>query len=176
MPEPHKREPTLTPAFTSRVAELTPDAWERIHERCAALDSRTLEGVLNRLELFARAMPDSDPYKDPLTRPVMAMIGRFLGFGFMVSDLLWRLDPKGLQRTMDRAANQPADPRMPGFDHFMRLEMIVKRHDRNHPGTAAALRAVGFGLAWHRTIGPAFTALYQPFEPEIPFDSLKPAA
>lgn len=70
---------SLVGRFAARVAELTPEARERIYTRCARLDGRNLDGFLHRIELFARSMPDSDPYQEPMMRPALAMLGRAFG-------------------------------------------------------------------------------------------------
>ena len=168
--------PSLVGAFAARVAELPPEAWDRIHTRCARLDGRTRDGVLNRIELYARSMPDSDPYQEPMMRPAMAMLGRVFGFAHELLQLSSRPRTQIFERM--REMPLPANLKNPQ-DHraIIDVELVAERYRTEHPGTASALRAVANGLSWQRkSLGPSFAALYQPFEPEIPLESLKPAA
>ena len=161
---------TRVQAFAARLLELTPDAWERINTRCALLDAFSVEAFVGRLALYARSAPDADPYRLPGLRPFLTTMSSALGFLNEIVARLGPVDPEGFDRAALRHPNKTCA-------EFMRIESVALRQQRDHPGTASALRAVGHGLLWQQQAGDAgFAAIYQPFEPEIPLASLEPAA
>lgn len=178
MPRPLEHaDPTLLVAFAAKAAALPPEAWDRIGARCALLDSPTVAALLARVELFARSItPDSDPYSRPLVRSTMAMLGGMFGMLHEVSARLAPPDPQAFDRAMQQRHDQESAGRhVPGLDAALRIESLAQHVQADHPGTAAALRAVSLALMARRTSPPAvFDAIYRPFEPEIPFASLSP--
>ena len=168
MAEPKEPDTRRLQAFAARLAELAPDAWHRINSRCALLDPFSIETFVGRLALYSRSVPDADPYRLPGLRPFLATMSSALGLLTEVAARLGPSDPEAF----DRAAQR--HPKKTAAD-FMRLETVAQRQQRDHPGTASALRAVAHGLLWQQKASETgFAAIYQPFEPEIPLASLEP--
>lgn len=158
-------EVALLTAFAERTAALTPGAWDRIALRCAVLDEHSIGGFLGRIELSARAsVPPLDPYSKPLAALVMSTIGAVSG---AVLELMgWLPD------SQDKVPEKTP----PGLKAFLEIDNLAGRHQRAHPGVAAALRVVARALSVFSKLKPdGFDKIYAPFEPEIPLASLTPS-
>lgn len=164
-------DPVMVWEFAARLEALTPDAWERIHARCAQLDASTMSAFFGRVELYSRTFPDTDPYAQPALKPALTVLGGVLGF---VAEGIQLLVPPAARGFPERStAQQQKLPK--GMREWQQFESIALREEAGHPGTAAAIRAAGrILMVDHRTMPPAFEPVYRPFEPEIPFASLVP--
>ena len=155
-------------AFASRVAALDAGAWERIALRCGALNESSLGALFGRAGLLAEsATPDVDPYQQLWLKPAMAALGAAVG---LLLELTKTLPPDPPRRPSDSrgGSQQP-----PGYAAFLEIERAARRQLPKHPGIAAALHAAFMALVVGPMMSPQrLAAIYAPFEPEIPFESL----
>ena len=151
--------------FAQRVADLTPEAWERIATRCDKLDHRSVEGFLGRAELVGRVFTlDADPYRHPF---VLSALGAW--------GTLWGVLGEALHLLNVRAPTVPAGGPVPKLkaEALSRLAATTDTQRLHHPGAAAACSVVGLALLRPHA-AKNIAVLYSPFEPEIPFASLGP--
>ena len=161
-------------SFARKVAELPPDAWDRVAARCGSLDQRTVDGFLGRAELVGRSfVPDTDTYQHPFVHSAVGAWGTLCGLALETTHAL---SPSGSVRFEHAAGSwlPPGAPlSKPLSDALSRLAAVANAQRPSHPGIAAALFAVGLVFIARRTIAPtSIAAIYRPFESEIPYASL----
>ncbi len=151
--------------FAERAANLSADAWERIAARCGKLDHHSLEAFLGRAELIGRVFTlDADPYQRPFVQSALGAWGT-----------LWGAAMEAVHLTHAPPYHLPPDGPLskPQAEAISHLAAVAQAQRPRHPGAAAACYAVGLALL-RRNVAPASIApLYSPFEPEIPFTSLR---
>lgn len=160
-------------AFATQATALTPEAWQRIALRCGVLDQSSVSGFLGRADLLAGSfLPALDPYDThPMLRRTLRAIGGAFG---MVTALagLWPTDRAAFERA-ERRQRERGVPPDPPFESFAAIMKLVAEQRARHPGAAAALQAVMMVLTTGTSgTDSRFVAIYQPFEPEIPYGSL----
>lgn len=161
--------------FEERLAALDTAAWDRIAERCAALDGRTLDGFFGRIELLARAnIPNASPYAKPGAVPAMALMGTFFG---TLNEVSMMFDsPEPWERSAAKLRQEAGtDERKLAEAASQALRARAVRERARRPGLAAALVAVQMGLLLSTADPAGLASVYAPFEPEIPVATLFPA-
>ena len=167
-------------AYSVRVAQLSPAAWDRLRIRCADLDGPAFRTLLRRARLGAR------PYEvwlPPATRLPLAFriiagasraVQASIAFAGEVAaefDAASAHAPSApLRRT--RSGNARTD----AFgDATLLIEATITPFGRTHPGLVTAIRAAGHAVLRHDWLSEAdFDATYSLIEPEIPFADLMP--
>jgi hypothetical protein len=161
--------------FAQKVAELSPDAWERVAAGCAALDQRTANAFLGRSELVGLSfVAGTDPYEGPFLRSAVGVWGTLWGLALEATH---GLSPSGAARLEAAAPWLPpgAPLSKPLSDALSRLAAVACAQRPSHPGVAAALFAIGLAFIARRALTQAsIAAIYKPFEREIPYASLMP--
>ena len=152
--------------FAQRVGDLPPEAWERIAARCGVLDHRSVEAFLGRAELVGRVFTfDADPYRHPFVLSALGAWGTLWGLAMEVLHLV---------HTPHNDLPPGGPVPKPQSEALSRLAAVAHAQRPHHPGAAAACYAVGLALLRSKVAAASIAALYGPFEPEIPFSSLRP--
>jgi len=161
-------------AFAARLDGLDAAAWDRIAERCALLDGRSVDGFLGRMELSAQSLiPDTSTYERPGVRPAMAAMGTFFGVLGEVAMAMGGFSEERYEEEAARLRRRGSeDKQAAGLAAYLAVMARAARERSRHPGTAAALHAVAMALLPRAGSGGAAPDVYSPFEPEIPYASL----
>ncbi len=151
--------------FANRVADLPAEAWERIAARCGKLEHHSVEAFLGRAEFIGRVFTlDADPYQRPFVQSALGAWGT-----------LWGVAIEAVHLAHPPQSHLPLGGPLskPQAEALSHLAAVAQTQRPRHPGAAAACYAVGLALL-RRNLAPASIApLYSPFEPEIPFTSLR---
>ena len=163
-------------AFAGKLGELDEAAWERIHTRCATLDTQSVGGLLGRAELIGRSMvPETNPYAEPLWHSALTTLGTAVGTLTEVATLLGGPSADRYEREAQRLRHKvDSGKREEGPAALLSVFGAAARQRAHHPGAAAALQAVAFALLVNPGWDSRLQAIYGPFEPEIPYAALAP--
>lgn len=167
-------------AYSVRVAQLTPAAWDRLRVRCADLDGPAFATLLRRTRLRARPyglwLPPGTPH--PLAFRVIAGASRAvqasIAFASEVVAEFGAAVPHAPNVPLRRTRS--GNPRTDAFvDATFRIEATLTPIGRTNPGVATAIRAAGHAVLRHDWLSETdFDAAYSLIEPEIPFADLVP--
>lgn len=179
IPRPFSEHVTLLCNFAACVEALSPEAWERLRERCRALDGSEPAAVFARAQLAAwpwRMAPAraNEPWVMRTMREAfhatqvgIALTGELVESAFPSSDRdLWRRSTSSENPDRDRYS-----------DAFSTIEHALARHHVRTPGISTAVRAAAQAVLRHDFLTPAdFDRVYQWVAPEIPYATVDPTA
>ena len=170
----------LYAAFAQRVSALSPEAWERLASRCAALEGSTFDALIGRARVFAR------PYTAPLESNTVGGVGKAvataagvgitgLGIAFELARELGDVFSRTPDAPLSRKQTTGSARNDRYVDASFLLENTLTRHARAHPGLATTVQAAGQAVLRHDWMPPEdFIAAYAVMEPDIPFAELLP--
>ena len=168
-------------AYSVRVSQLSPAAWDRLGVRCADLDGPAFRTLLRRARLGAR------PYEvwlPPATRlPVAFRIIAGASRAVQASiafagEVAAEFDAAAAHTPSEalRRTRSSGNPRTDAYcDATLRIEPTVTPFARTNPGLVTAIRAAGHAVLRHDWLSETdFDAAYSLIEPEIRFADLVP--
>jgi hypothetical protein len=173
----------LFDAYSARVALLEPAAWQRVRQRCAALNGPEFQALVRRALLAAKShevfIPDAA--RQLVSIRVIAGVSWFVQTSIaFVGEV-----------TAEFAAAAPGAPEPPWqrttstgnartdlyIDASSRIETALMPYVKSDPGVVTAVHAAGHAVLRHDWMSPAtFDAVYGFMEPEIPFAELERSA
>ncbi|HEY5060350.1 MAG TPA: hypothetical protein VII52_02390 [Gemmatimonadaceae bacterium] len=179
MPEPRSPDEhaALFVEFGNRVSRLTPEAWDRLSSRCAALNGPDFRALLARtaLAVSAHKLSIPAPLRDRLSLRIIAGASRAVITSiFFAYELAVEFD------TPDSSAPvyRPASTGKPHIDAcvnaYALIETALASRIHAQPGVAAAVRAASRVVLLHDWLASEdFEAVYKYIEPDIPFAELQ---
>jgi hypothetical protein len=169
----------LLVAFAERVDRLTPDAWQRLEARCAALNGPSFGALMARVRLAARPHELLTPITPHRSLPIAMIAGtqRAVTTAIFSAFELWiEFDPHstepphwvGRQRTTGNPRTDAC------VNAYMLIESKITPLQHSQPGTVAVVRAAAQAVLRHDWLTPTdFAAVYGFVEPDIPFAELE---
>jgi hypothetical protein len=162
--------------FAHRIACLTPEAWDRLNARCAALNGPDFRALLARTALSAAPHKLSIPgvLRDHASYRMLRGVGQaaiasMLFAGAVIGEFEAPHHSSPLRRP--RSSGNPVS------DVAFLIENVLAPRERAEPGVATAVRAAGHAVRRHDWLSSQdFETVYRYLEPDIPFAELQPPA
>lgn len=168
-------------AYSARVAQLSPAAWDRLRFRCADLDGPAFRALLRRARLAAQ------PYELSLPATARRAVAPRIIAGAsraVQASIAFAGQIAAEFEAADRGVPDPPRRRthstgQPGTDVYIDATFLIETalmpFERTNPGLVTALRAAGQAVLRHDWLSQSdFDAMYALVEPEIPFAELAP--
>jgi hypothetical protein len=168
-------------AYSLRVAQLSPAAWNRLRVRCADLDGPAFRTLLRRVRLRTRPyelwLPPA--IRRPVSFRIIAGASRAVQAGIaFAGEVAAEFDAAAAHAPSEplRRTRSSGNPRTDAYcDATLRIEATVTPFGRTNPGLVTAIRAAGHAVLLHDTLSETdFDAAYSLIEPEIRFADLVP--
>jgi hypothetical protein len=169
----------LFDAYSTRIAQLDPPAWQRVRERCAALNGPEFHALVRR------ALRAAKPYEMKLPEAARQLVSiRVIeGVSWLVQNGIafagevaaeFAAAAPGQPEPRWRRTKSTGNARTDMYiDASSRIELALAPFEKSDPGIVTAVRAAGRAVLRHDWMRPvSFDAVYGFIEPEIPFAEL----